>query len=100
MLSKLAIKHIQDILRRISKGKEVSLKERLYIQKIADSDQKIMSWLTKARKLQTKIKNDDSIDLLLNGLDLGSSEDDFILNPDPEDLGNWFSGAPSWVARS
>ena len=46
------------------------------------------------------LKRYDSIDVLISGLDLDSSDDNSIFNPDLDDLGDWFSGAPSWVARS
>ncbi len=100
MNSNLALNQIKDILIRISKGEEVTLKERFFIQKTADSDQKIMSWLKKARRLQNGIRTEDSIDNLLNDLALSNTDYDSMAKPDPEDLGNWFSGAPSWVARS
>ena len=100
MLSNITINNIKEILKRLSNGEEVSLKERLYIQKQADSDQKVMAWLKKARRLQARIEGEDSIDILISGLDLGSSEENSISKPGPEELGDWFSGAPSWVARS
>ena len=37
---------------------------------------------------------------LINELNIGSSEPDSTYNPKHEDLGSWFSGAPSWVSRS
>ena len=56
MLSKKRIESIKDILVRISCGDEVSLKERLYINKIADEDQRVSAWLTTARRLQLEKK--------------------------------------------
>ena len=47
---------------------------------------------------QTKITN--QIDELLEGLDLSSDEPHVTYNPDHDDLGEWFSGAPSWIRRS
>ena len=42
----------------------------------------------------------NQIDELLNGLDLNSEEPHVTYNPDHDDLGEWFSGAPSWIRRS
>ena len=40
------------------------------------------------------------IDELLDGLDLCSDEPHSTYNPNSDDLGDWFSGAPSWIRRS
>ena len=40
------------------------------------------------------------IDELLNGMDLAPEEPNSTYNPDRDDLGEWFSGAPSWIRRS
>ncbi len=100
MLSKQKITRIQEILKRLSKGKEVSFAERLYLREQADEDQKVMAWVKKATRLQVGYENNDLIDEFLTELQLGSSDADSLSKPNPEDLGNWFKGAPSWVARS
>ncbi|AAP99853.1 MULTISPECIES: hypothetical protein [Prochlorococcus] len=100
MFSSITIEHIKEILTRVSKGEQVSFNERLYIQKAADQDQKVNSWLTKATRIQFGKKNPDAVDELLHNLDLGTSEPISMQKPDPDELGSWFSGAPSWVARS
>ena len=50
--------------------------------------------------MQRKIDNSNPIDELLNGLDLCSSDPHSTYNPEKDDLGEWFSGAPSWIRRS
>ena len=100
MLSTERLLVIKDILSRLSKGKEVTLRERMFIKKYADQDQKITSWLSKAKRLQQDQIIKDSLDQLLIDLDLGASDPEVINYSNPEELGNWFSGAPSWVARS
>ena len=50
--------------------------------------------------MQTNHQSEDSIENFLNDLGLSNADNDQIFKPDPEDLGNWFLGAPSWVARS
>ena len=91
---------IQEILRRIAKGNEVSLKERIYVNKYASRNQNVSSWLRKASYLQRNKNRSTPIDELINGLDLCSSDPNSIYNPDTDDLGEWFSGAPSWIRRS
>ena len=91
---------IQAILTRLSKGNKVTLEERIYINKYASRNQNVSAWLRKASNIQRKSVNSNQIDELLNGLDLCSSEPYSTYNPDQDDLGEWFSGAPSWVRRS
>ena len=91
---------ILEILTRISKGNEVTLEERIYINKFASRNQNVSSWLRKASYLQRNKPNSNSIDDLINGLDLCSSDPHSTFKPDQDDLGEWFSGAPSWIRRS
>ena len=91
---------IQEILTRIAKGNEVTLEERIYINKYASKNQNVSAWLRKASHLQRSIGNFNSIDQLLNGLDLCSPDPHSTYNPDEDNLGEWFSGAPSWIRRS
>ncbi len=100
MIPEQTKKNLQDILKRISNGESVTLNERLLIQKYSDRDQTISSWLNKARKLQQKDLSNDSIDELLNALAIGTSEPMSQFQPEVDDLGEWFTGAPSWLARS
>ena len=91
---------IQEILIRIAEGNEVTLGERIYINKYASRNQNVFNWLRKASYLQRKKTNSNPIDNLLNGLDLCSSDPHSTYNKDQDDLGEWFSGAPSWIRRS
>ena len=100
MLTTSARLRIQEILTRISTGNEVTLEERIYINKYASSNQNVSAWLRKASYLQRKQVKSNSTDDLLNGLDLCSPDPHSTYNPDQDDLGEWFSGAPSWVRRS
>ena len=100
MLTTSARIQIQEILSRISKGKEVTLEERIYINKYASRNQNVSAWLRKASYLQRNKLQSNPTDELLNGLDLCSPDPHSIYNPDTDDLGEWFSGAPSWVRRS
>ena len=91
---------IQEILTRIARGNEVSLTERIYVNKYASRNQNVSAWLRKASHLQRNKLNSNPIDELIDGLDLCSSDPHSTYNPDQDDLGEWFSGAPSWIRRS
>ena len=84
----------------MANGKTVTLKERIYINKYASNNQNVSAWLRKASCLQRKKNSSNEIDELLNGLDLCSSDPHSTYNPDQDDIGEWFSGAPSWIRRS
>ncbi len=100
MLSTSSRIKIQEILTRIARGNEVTLKERIYINKYASRNQNVSAWLRKASLLQRQGLSCNQIDELLNGLDLCSSDPHSTYNPNRDDLGEWFTGAPSWVRRS
>tara|TARA_Y100001968_G_scaffold277887_1_gene272923 strand:- start:1 stop:303 length:303 start_codon:yes stop_codon:yes gene_type:complete len=100
MLSTSSRLRIQEILIRLSKGKQVTLEERIYINKYAAKNQNVSSWLSKASRIQRNIPVSNPIDELLNELDLSSDEPNSTYNPEQDDLGEWFSGAPSWIRRS
>tara|TARA_B100000965_G_scaffold405893_1_gene441758 strand:- start:3083 stop:3385 length:303 start_codon:yes stop_codon:yes gene_type:complete len=91
---------IQEILIRIANEDEVTLEERIYINKYAARNQNVSAWLRKASHIQRNKLNSNPIDELINGLDLCSSDPHSTYNPDQDDLGEWFSGAPSWIRRS
>ena len=88
------------ILGRISEGKEITLKERLFIDKFADQSQTVASCLRKARRLQQRKEPSDEIEQLLNCLELSPNDSESQYKPNIDDLGEWFTGAPSWLGRS
>ena len=100
MLTTSSRLRIQEILTRIAMGNEVTLEERIYLNKYASKNQNVSAWLRKASYLQRYKNTSNKIDELLNGLDLCASDPHSTYNPDQDDLGEWFSGAPSWVRRS
>tara|TARA_B100000579_G_scaffold108928_1_gene86858 strand:+ start:320 stop:622 length:303 start_codon:yes stop_codon:yes gene_type:complete len=91
---------IQEILNRISNGNEVSLEERIYVNKYASRNQNVSAWLRKASHIQRNKGMFNPVDELLNGLDLCSSDPHSTYNPEQDDLGEWFTGAPNWIRRS
>ena len=52
MLTTSARVRIQEILIRLSKGKKVTLDERIYINKYASKNQNVSTWLRKASHIQ------------------------------------------------
>ena len=100
MLTTSSRLRIQEILTRLSMGNQVTLDERIYINKYATKNQNVSIWLRKAVRIQRNHPISNPIDELLNELDLGSDEPHSSYNPDQDDLGEWFSGAPSWIRRS
>ena len=100
MLTTTSRLRIQEILTRLSMGKQVTLEERIYINKYATKNQNVSSWLRKALRIQRQEQVTNQIDELLNGLDLSTEETQITYNPYYDDLGEWFSGAPSWIRRS
>jgi len=100
MLTTCTRLRIQEILIRLSRGNQVTLEERIYINKYATKNQNVSSWLRKASRIQRNQPISNPIDELLDGLDLSSEEPHSTFNPDRDDLGEWFSGSPSWIRRS
>ena len=91
---------LQAILRRLAAGHCVSLSERIELQKFADRDQTVSAWLRRARRRQAHHQGTEPVDQLLNNLDLGNSDPHEDFKADEDDLGDWFSGAPTWLRRS
>ena len=91
---------LKNLLDRISNGEAVSLKDRLYLSKFADQNQTISNCLRRAQLTQQKANPTNSIDHLLNDLDLTPSDPEATFKNNQDDLGEWFCGAPSWIGRS
>ena len=100
MLTTSSRLRIQEILNRLAMGDKVTLEERIYINKYPTNNQKVSTCLRRASHIQRNKHKSNPIDELLNGLDLCSEEPNSTYNPDQDDLGEWFSGAPSWLRRS
>ncbi len=94
--------HIKKLISKIAYGQKLTLEERLLISKHARSNREISDLYNKARKIQQQRdqKSSDVIDKLLYDMNIGISDKEEAYNPKIQDLGDWFSGAPPWVARS
>ena len=77
---------IQEILARLSEGNKVTLEERIYISKYATNNQNVANWLRKASLIQRKQPITNSIDELLDKLDLISGEPHSEYDSDQDDL--------------
>ena len=75
---------MQDILERIGNDQPVTLQERIDLQKFADHNQSVASWLRQARRRRHRS---------------GPGEPDDTYRPE-DDIEGWFGGAPRWVRRS
>ena len=92
---------IQDIVRRIADDKNVSLNERIYVEKLAKHNSTIWTWLKKANSLRRNAKqNSDGINGLIQNLVLDGLEAENHFDPKSDDIADWFSGSPDWVRRS
>ena len=93
---------LQGILRRLATGQTVSLEERIQLQTDADRHPTVAAWLRRAHRRQQhhQMTTGHSLDALLDQLDLNEREPGEHFNPDNDDLGEWFGGAPSWLRRS
>jgi hypothetical protein len=91
---------LQEIIDRIAAAEPVSLAERIYVQKFADRDPSVWSWLRRARRAQVQGTPREGLDRFLAQMDLGEVGPEGPFDPRRDDLGEWFSGAPGWLRRS
>jgi hypothetical protein len=91
---------LQGIIAKISDSRPVSLEERIYVQKFADHDASVSSWLRRAQRLQRNGRPKPGLDCFLMDMDLGETGADSCFDTHRDDLGDWFSGAPNWLRRS
>ncbi|KEF41892.1 MAG: hypothetical protein ER33_09100 [Cyanobium sp. CACIAM 14] len=100
MLTPTTRLRLQEIIRRIADSDPVSLQERIYLQKFADRDASVWSWLRRAQRQQRLGNPQSGLDQFLAAMDLGEPEGDGGFDHRRDDLGDWFSGAPDWLRRS
>jgi hypothetical protein len=91
---------LQDIIGRIADSQPISLNERIYVQKFADRDASVWSWLRRAQRQQRSVEPAMDIEHFMEQMDLGEPSDSKVFDPNHDDLGDWFSGAPNWLKRS
>ena len=93
MLSTEIRLRLGNIAKRIEKGEEVSLTEMQWAQKWATHNRSAASILSKARRVAVQgVAERDSLDELLQGLDLGDPDPaNHLVGPQtPDALADWF----------
>tara|TARA_B100000945_G_C20377789_1_gene595532 strand:+ start:579 stop:887 length:309 start_codon:yes stop_codon:yes gene_type:complete len=92
---------IQEIIRRISLDEQVSLNERIFVEKNAKHSSTVWTWLKKANSLRRYGKEkQEGIGGLIQSLGLDGLESENHFDPKNDDIADWFSGSPDWVRRS
>ena len=92
---------IQEIIRRISLDKEVSFKERVYIEKFAKHNSTISLWLKKANSIRRHgVQSEVSINGLLQSMGIDGLDKESHFNPSKDDISDWFGNSPDWIKRS
>ena len=92
---------IRNIIKRISLDKEVTLKERIYVEKYAKHSSLISLWLKKANSIRRHgLENISSINGLLQSLGIDGLDRENHFDPDKDDISDWFGGSPDWIKRS
>ena len=92
---------IKDIVKRIAKDEQVSLEERIYVEKLSKHNSTIWTWLRKANSFRRYGKqNPDGINGLIQTLGLDGLETENHFDPKNDDIADWFGGSPDWVRRS
>ena len=92
---------IQRIIKRISLDKEVSLTERIYVEKYAKHFSTISLWLKKANSFRRHgVQSEGSINELLQSLGINGLDEENYFNPNKDDISEWFGGSPDWIKRS
>ena len=88
---------LQNICAQMAQGASITLQDRVYLQKFADRDRTVNSWLRRAQRHRQN-GSQKGLDGLIADLDLGSDDPGDQPESD-DDLGDWFSNASPWLRR-
>ena len=92
---------IQEIVRKISSEKEVSLQERIYVEKYAKRSTTISLWLKKATSIRRHgLQSEDTINGLIQSLGIDGLDGENHFKQNHDDIYEWFGGSPEWIKRS
>jgi len=92
---------IQEIVKKISSDKEVSLQERIYVEKYAKQSTTISLWLKKAKSIRRHgLQSEDTINGLIQSLGIDGLDRDNHFKRNKDDISEWFGGSPEWIKRS
>ncbi|MGA0840778.1 MAG: hypothetical protein ACO3P1_12885 [Pseudomonadales bacterium] len=103
MLSSQTRLRVEFICDRIAKGAPVELNDMSWVQKLADRNPTVATWLRQARR--SAIQGDhtpSSMDSFCQALDLGEPDPaEHLSGPqDPITLAEWFSSKQKWFRGS
>ena len=68
---------LQNICSRLAQGEFVSLQERVYLQKFAERDRSVSTWVSRAQRFQRE-GTQQGLDGLMADLDLGQAAADVL----------------------
>ena len=88
---------LQGLCSKVAQGQFVSLTDRIYLQKFAERDRTVQSWLSRAHRMQQNGQQ-TGLDGFLADLNLGSNDPGDQHNQE-DDLGGWFGNTPPWLRR-
>ena len=92
---------IEGIIKRILRDQEISLEERIYVEKFAQHNSTISLWLKTANNIRRNgEKSENGIDKLLQSLGIEGLDKENHFNANEDDISDWFGGAPDWLKRS
>ena len=99
MLSTNTRLRVQFLCDCIGKGAPVELKDMAWLQKLADRNPTVNTWIRQARR--KAIQGDgpaNELDEFCNAMDLGEPDpSDHLVGPqDPVTLAEWFMGRQKW----
>ena len=99
-LSNSTRNQIQSIIKKISLDKSISLQERIFVEKHANHNPSVWTWLKKANSIRRHGTQSEGINGLIQSLGIDGLEEESHYDPKKDDIGDWFSGSPDWIRRS
>ena len=102
MLSTQTRLRVEFICDRIAKGASVELNDMSWVQKLADRNPTVASWLRKARRAAIQGEQPSNLDQFCQALDIGEPDpaDQLSGAQDPVTLAEWFSSKQKWFRGS
>jgi len=98
MLSPQTRQRIEFICARIKAKADVAYEDMVWIQKWADRNPTVATWLRQARRAAFQEYEPTSLDEFCQAMDLGEPDpSDHLVGPqDPADLAAWFQNKRKW----
>lgn len=102
MLSTQTRLRVEFICDRIAKGAPVELNDMSWVQKLADRNPTVSTWLRQARRAAIQGEQPSNLDEFCQALDIGEPDPTDHLSgaQDPVTLAEWFSSKQKWFRGS